>query len=115
MVRLKTEIWVQALLRRAEVGGAFPAVMHRGDADAGAVLVCVEAEGGAQTLYGQVRDAAGEAVWTVLARAADRLGAHDIAARIARERGRDSDLWVVDIQDRAGRHFLTEPLMGERP
>jgi hypothetical protein len=111
MVRLKTEIWVQALLRRAELGGAFPVVVHRGDADAGAVMLCVEAEGGAQTLYGQVRDAAGEAAWTVLAQAADRLDAPQIAARIARDRERDGDLWVIDIQDRAGRHFLTEPVL----
>ena len=38
---LSTDIWVGALIRRAEIGGAFPMVLRKGDVRAGAVLVKV--------------------------------------------------------------------------
>ena len=39
--RLKTSIWVAALIRRAEIGGASAFVARKGEADAGAVIVKV--------------------------------------------------------------------------
>ena len=34
----------------------------------------------------------------------------DVEDYIRRARSRDSDLWVLEIEDREGRHFLTEPV-----
>ena len=36
---LSTDVWVGALIRRAELGGAFATVARKGDPRAGAVLV----------------------------------------------------------------------------
>lgn len=33
---------------------------------------------------------------------------------ITRRRASDRDLWVVEIEDAAGRHFLTERVRGEK-
>jgi len=41
MARLKTDIRVSAILRRAQGAGAFAAVLRRGDPDAGALWVIV--------------------------------------------------------------------------
>ena len=38
MARLKTDIAVSALIRRAQSAGAFAAIVRRGDGDAGAYL-----------------------------------------------------------------------------
>jgi hypothetical protein len=33
----------------------------------------------------------------------------EVDAAIARQRGYDPDLWVVEVEDRQGRHLLDEP------
>ncbi|MGE0046869.1 MAG: DUF1491 family protein [Hyphomonadaceae bacterium] len=105
---LKTEIWVQALIRRAEVGGAFAAVTRRGDPDGGATLVKVATLDGRARLYAPARDGEGERIWLDLS--AGPLGVEERAIdEYARKRWeKDPDLWIVEIEDRAGRTFLTE-------
>ena len=48
--------------------------------------------------------------WVVLLKAAF-LSEDEVLAHIAREARVDSDLWVVEIEDRDGRHFLGDDLM----
>ena len=105
---LSTDLWVGALIRRAELAGAFATVARKGDPRAGAVLVKLynpitrEAR-----LYAQALRSEGETVWMQPAGAETES---DLDAFIARQRGYDPDLWVVEIEDREGRHFLTEPV-----
>ena len=47
----------------------------------------------------------GARVWVVLAEGEESA----VDAAIARQRGFDPDLWVVEVEDRAGRHLLDEP------
>jgi len=106
---LNTDFWVGALIRRAEAGGAHAAVVRKGDARAGAVLVKVvnRREGWAR-LYGQARRGSdGEEVWMEPAGAEDEP---TLDAYADRAWSRDPDLWVVEIDDARGRHFLTEPV-----
>lgn len=101
---LPTHLWVSALLRRASGGGAFATIVHRGDADRGDVLVKVMRARGVADLYGPAFNPDGPSVF-------EQLAAEDEAAvdaAIARRRTSDRDLWVVEIEDAAGRHFLTE-------
>jgi hypothetical protein len=105
---LSTDVWVGALIRRAELGGAFPVVARKGDPRAGAVLVKVLGRGsGSVRLFAQATRQDGEAVWMQPARseAESELDRYiEKAIRI------DPDIWVVEIEDRDGRHFLTEPV-----
>ena len=103
---LSTDIWVGALIRRAELGGAFAAVARKGDPRAGAVLVkAVNRGDGTARLYSEATRGDGERVWMQPA-ASDQEP--DLDAYIARAVRIDPDLWVVEIEDREGRHFLTE-------
>ncbi len=105
---LKTHIWAGALIRRAEIGGAAAVVVRKGDLDAGAVLVKVATLDGKARLYAPALDAQGEQIFIDLS--AGSLGADESAVdAYARRRAEtDPDLWLVEIEDRHGRHFLTE-------
>lgn len=105
---LPTDLWVQALVRRAHMAGAFATVVRRGDARAGAVLVkAYDRRDRSARLYSEAFRGDGERVWM------EPLGSTEEAALDAyaqRAVARDPDLWVVEVEDGEGRHFLTEPV-----
>ena len=110
-MRLKAEIWVKAYLRRCQLEGAAAVLVRRGDSDAGAIYIKVSRLDGTAVLFGPAPaglDEAGEdRRWqrcldpaTVSEEAAD--------AYLERQVGFDSDLWIVSVEDRQGRHFLDD-------
>jgi hypothetical protein len=105
-VHLSTDLWVAALIRRAEMGGAFAVVARKGDPRAGAVLVkLVDRRRGSSRLYAEAVRADGERVWMRPARSEDEKELDSYVERAIRI---DPDVWVVEIEDLEGRHFLTE-------
>ena len=106
---LSTDIWAAALIRRAEQGGAFAMVARKGDPRAGAVLVkAVNRRQGTARLYSQaVRGEEAETVWMEPVDSTEEAALDAYVERAARF---DPDLWVVEIEDAEGRHFLTEPV-----
>ena len=107
-MRLKTEIAVSALLKRAELGGAFAAILRKGDQVAGAYVVTVRTGIGI-TLYTSERDMQGELIWI----AAGPMGEGEASEFINRRVDFDPDLWVVEIEDQKGRSFLEGVSGGE--
>ena len=105
---LSTDVWVAALIRRAELGGAFAVVARKGDPRAGAVIVKVlnRADNTAR-LYAEATRGDGERVWMRPAASEDEP---DLDRYLERAIRIDPDLWVVEIEDKQGRHFLTEPV-----
>jgi hypothetical protein len=103
---LSTDIWAGALIRRAELGGAFATVVRKGDPRAGAVLVkVVDRRAGVARLYSEATRGDGERVWM------QPVGSQvetDLDAYIDRAVRVDPDLWIVEIEDVEGRHFLVE-------
>ena len=103
---LSTDLWVGALIRRASLGGAFAVVVMKGDARAGSVLVkALNRRSGEVRLYAEATRGDGERVWMQ-----PRPGEAEAALDQYAERARriDPDLWLVEIEDAEGRHFLTE-------
>jgi hypothetical protein len=111
-LQLTTDVWVAALIRRAELGGAFATVAMKGDARAGAVLVkASNRRSGVVRLYAEATRGDGERVWMQ-----PRPGETEaeLDAYATRARRIDPDLWLVEVEDGEGRHFLTEAVEGER-
>jgi hypothetical protein len=110
MSALRTDFWASALIRRAAAGGAFAGLVRKGDPDAGAVMVKVATLDGRARLYAPAMGPDGERRWLDLS--AGALGTDEAAvdAHLAQRAAQDRDLWIVEIEDRAGRTFLTEPV-----
>lgn len=106
--RLPTWLWAEALMRRASDAGAGAFLMQRGDRERGDVLVKVARLDGTARAYVPGLSMDGERVFVDLALRGVGESEADIDAYVTRARERDSDLWVIEIEDRGGRHFLTE-------
>lgn len=105
VARLTAEFWVAAYLARLRVADIPAFVTSHGDDTAGAVLVKLNTlDGRARAFQRSFDPATGERCWIVLADGDEA----DIDAAIGRQRAFDPDLWVVEVEDRAGRHLLDE-------
>jgi hypothetical protein len=110
-MRLKTGIWAAAYLRRCHVEGLFAAVRRRGADEAGAVFVKIDRLDGTADLYGPAPQTAFDDAHPVDRAFTQLLGGEarpeaDVEAYLAREYRRDPDIWVIEVEDRAGRHLL---------
>ena len=111
MLRLKAGIYVNALVRRIFAVGSAAFVARHGDDDAGGIFIRVNRLDGHSGLLTQFSGMEGEAGWRVLA--TPQTPDSEVDALLQREISRDPDLWVVEIEDKAGRHFLEEKIMGD--
>ncbi|MET0547215.1 MAG: DUF1491 family protein [Caulobacterales bacterium] len=85
-------------------------IARKGDVNAGAILVKVARLDGTANLYVPALGPDGDRIWLDLARQGVGPAEADVDAYIRRRADNDPDLWVVEIEDRQGRHFLTEPV-----
>ena len=105
MTRLTAEFWVQAYLARLSFQDIPAFVVAHGDDTAGAVLVKLNTLDGQAVAYQREYNLmTGDRAWSELARGDER----DVDAAISRQHGFDPDLWVIEVEDRQGRHLLGE-------
>jgi hypothetical protein len=95
--RLKTGLWVKALIRRCDLAAVAVAVAARGDADSGAVLLKFRDREAGCSVLAQARGRNGELVW-MRATGPGLVAETEADAYIARQRRRDPDMWVVEIE-----------------
>ena len=110
-MRLKSGIWVAAYIRRCQVEGVFAALRRRGAEEAGAIFIKIDRLDGTFDLYGPAPQSAFDEAQPFDRAFAPALKAlpapeADVEARLVREERFDPDLWIVETEDRAGRHFL---------
>jgi hypothetical protein len=113
-MRLKSEIWVKAYLRRCAVQGASGVVARHGDDDAGAIFIKVVRQDQMAAVFSPapagLDDADTGRRW-VPRFEKGFVPEAEAEAMLKREAGFDSDVWIVEIEDRQGRHFLGDELM----
>ena len=116
-MRLKSGIWVAAYVRRCHIEGAFAAVRRRGADEAGAVYIKINRLDGTGILYGPAPQSVFEEaqpaarIFTIIVGAGGPAPESDIEARLVREIRYDPDVWIVEVEDRAGRHFLDDAVV----
>ena len=108
---LSTDLWVSALIRRAELAGAFATVARKGDPRAGTVIVkAFDTSNRRARLYSEAFGPDGERLWMQPVESEFESELDDYLQRQIRY---DPDLWIVEIEDREGRHFITEKVADE--
>ena len=107
--RLKAEIWVKAHIRRCFVEGSFAAVVRRGDEMAGTVLLKLNDLGGGCIVLQPTANPDGGRLW-MRGTGPTPVAEAEADAYIQKQLRYDPDIWVLEIEDREGRHFLDEPV-----
>lgn len=103
--RLTTDFWVSAYLKRLRLVAIPAFVTTKGDATAGVVMVKMNTLDGQAAVYQRSFDLmTGARAWIVLAQGVEG----EVDAAIAKQCGFDPDLWVIEVEDKAGRHLLDE-------
>jgi hypothetical protein len=100
-MRVTSDLWVSALLRRVFGAGGFAAIVKRGAMEAGAVFVIARGKQGSIALFGPAPQTSYDS-----AKPDDRffslVGTGDdmemFEARLERENKFDPDIWVVEIE-----------------
>ena len=110
-MRLKSAIWVAAYIRRCNGEGAFAAVRRRGAEEAGAIFIKLNRLDGTADLFAPAPQTAFDD-----ARPADRAFSRPfgkdpvpeakVEDKLAKEARFDPDVWIVEVEDRNGRHFI---------
>ncbi len=104
-MKLTADIWVSAYLTRLRLIDIPAFVVARGDATAGAVLIKLNTLDGQACCFQRSFDLmTGERSWVVLSEGSET----DVDQSVAKQQSFDPDLWVIEVEDKQGRHLLDQ-------
>ena len=108
-MRLKSEIWVKAYVRRSSIGGRPAYIVRHGDDDAGAIYIRINRLDGTSALFGpapaSLSGAETDRRWVAHFKGEARADV-EVDAYLDREARTDPDLWIVEVEARDGAHGL---------
>jgi hypothetical protein len=108
-MRLRSDIWVAAFLRRCASENLAVYLRRRGALEAGAIFVKIDRLDGTSALYAPApqSEARGDVARTFARAHGDEWIENALAeSKLAKEIAFDPDLWIVEVEDRAGRVLL---------
>ena len=108
-MRLRADFWVSAYIRRCEVEGAIAVLRRRGAPEAGGIYIKLDRLDGRVALYGPAPrgdDGKLDERRFLRAHKDEWIETSDAEARLKREISFDSDIWIVEVEDRLGRTFV---------
>jgi hypothetical protein len=109
--RLPAHLEVAALLRQVQAAGGFATLLHKGERDAGTILVVLLETGANARLFERMPDVSGTREWRV-SKTEDTENKRDFSEYLARRGDQDPDLWIVELDIANGERFigLTPPV-----
>jgi len=114
-MRLKSNIWVAAYIRRCQGENIFAVVRRHGADDAGAIFVKLSLLDGTARLFAPAPQTAYDesrpTERAFVASAPEPMPDQVVEERLSKEVRFDPDIWIVEIEDRAGRTFLDQALI----
>jgi hypothetical protein len=109
-MRLRADLWVAAYIRTCNLTDAWAVLRRRGSPEAGAIFIKLDRLNGSVALFGpapqsELQDSSSERRFTRM-HSQTWLDGEAAEAQLQREIRFDPDLWIVEVEDRAGRSFL---------
>ena len=104
--RLASAVLVGALLRLTESEGGFGAVLAKGDADSGAILLVLVERGAGARCYERLLQPDGSYAWEESPR--QPADAAALGAFLERRRRVDPDLWIVELDIASAERFAAD-------
>ena len=105
--RLASSVLVGALIRLAETKGGFAAVLAKGDAEAGAIVVVLAERGANPHILERMLEPDGRYLWRDTNTQVSENSA-EVPDFIARRRRFDPDLWVLELDIPSAERFADE-------
>ena len=105
--RLASSVLVGALLQRTRAEGGFAAVLAKGDAKSGSVLVILLERGARAAILERILGGEGTYSWGVSG--PKMLGnEEEVQKFLARKRKFDPDLWIIELDVPSAERFTAE-------
>ncbi len=111
-MRVTSEFWVAAYTRRCFAEGAFAGIRRKGALEAGAIFIIVDHLGGTYDFYGPAPQSSFEEEKPLDRQfecLLEKTSREEIEVKLTREERMDPDFWVVEVEDKEARSFLTLP------
>jgi hypothetical protein len=103
--RLRAGFWISAQVHLCDQAFIPVAILHKGDPDAGAILLKLNRLSKGCQVLTQVRNINGAPAW-MPGMGEAYVSEQDADSYIERQRSRDPDLWVLEIEDPNNRYKL---------
>jgi len=103
--KIRAGIWVQVQVRLCDMNCIPIVVRHKGDPDAGSIVLKLDRGSRGCSVLSQVRDQDGLPAWMYGA-GAELVPDGEAEAYIERQIGWDPDLWVIEIEDPHDRYVI---------
>lgn len=104
--RLKTHIWIQAQLLFCQKQNLPVYILHKGDPDAGAVIVKINIMDGRCRVYTPINNLTGGLAWQSISQNEKPIIESEADQYIAKQIEFDPDLWVMEVDDSRGQFEL---------
>ena len=106
---LPTHIEVGGIIRRAESAGDFAAILRKGDAERGSILLVISSRGRHVSCLERVLGLEGGYEWRSVG-PTESAGSAEIVAFLAKRSRFDEDSWTVELDIAAAERFIAETI-----
>jgi hypothetical protein len=104
-VRLPARLEAMAVIRTVQAAGGFAAVLHRGEPDAGSLILVLMENGASSRLYERIPSATGGREWHC-AKQQDSENPAGFAEYLERRARQDPDLWIIELDIAQAERFI---------
>lgn len=103
--RLPAHLEIAGLIRLAQAGGGFASVLHKGERDAGAIVLILTERGGNPRIFERMPSADGDRIWQKnTIESIEKPAVLD--QYLARRTAQDPDLWIVELDIANGERLI---------